>query len=395
MSAGHGPKAKEIVADHWKAEAVHGWNTPFGWMAKHGAYICLLGCDEDRNTFLHFIEAVNELPYLRETSAEFEIGGKKITKTWKYYPGPHRDFIGLECLLRDAKAITQFQLGNAQVRLMRADQIFQVLQEEFEADPAAALCDNPECADCVRQRAALYAAKTSRLLPGILSASSRLAGRYVPEMIENLKAAGIKYIELDYIQGKAAANMKGTKLAEIVAELANEGIGVTALRVPFISDAPQAIVDKAKEANIGTVILPAFQYEAIKVPRGMKLLFANGVQTAVSAANAFAAYKKASGFVFNPANFAAAGEMPFLKSYKAGRFIKSMVQLDVVDAKWSGEETEFARGNAEIKEMLSIMRCNGFPAANGKCVITLGGGAKYPGNLREAAADLEYLLDNM
>ena len=72
-----------------------------------------------------------------------------------------------------------------------------------------------------------------------------------------------------------------------------------------------------------------------------------------------------------------------------------MVQMDVVDAKWDGEETEFARGNAEIKEMLSIMRCNGFPAAKGKCVITLGGGAKYPGTLREAAADLEYMLDNM
>ena len=127
----------------------------------------------------------------------------------------------------------------------------------------------------------------------------------------------------------------------------------------------------------------------------MRLLFSNGIQTGVSAAKAFDAFRKAAGFVFNPANFAAAGEMPFLKSYKSGRFIKTMVQLDVVDAKWDGEATEFARGNAEIKEMLSIMRCNGFPGANGKCVMTLGGGATYPGTLREAAADLEYLLDNM
>lgn len=390
-----GPKAKEIVKDHWKADTVHGWNTPFGWMAKNGAYICLLGCDEDRNTFLHFIEAVNKLPYLRDATAEVEVGGKKIKKTWKYYPGPHRDFIGLECLLREANAITQFQLGNAQVRLMRADRIYEVLQDEFEADPAAALCDNPECADCVMQRAKLFEAKASRLLPGILTASSRLAGRYVPEMIENLKAAGIKYVELDYVQGRAAANMKGSELADVVAELSRGGIAVSALRVPFISDEPQAIVDKAKEAKIGMVILPAYPYEAIKMPKGMKLLFANGVQTAVSAANAFAAYKKAFGFAFNPANFAAAGEMPFLKSYKAGRFIKTMVQLDIVDAKFNGEETELACGNAEVKEMLSIMRCNGFPAVKGQCVISLGGGAKYPGTLREAASDLEYLLDNM
>lgn len=391
-----GPKAGEITKDHWKAETAHGAGTPFAWMTEHGAYICLIGCDEDRNTFLHSIEAVNKLAYLRDVSAEITDGkGKKIVKTWKYFPGPHRDFIGLECLLRDANAITQFQLGNAQVRLMRADQIFAVLQEEFAVDPAAALCDNPECGDCVTQRAALYADKIAKLLPGKLAASSRLAGRYVPEMIENLKASGIKYIELDYIQGKAAANMKADALKAAVSELAAAGIGVTALRVPFISDAPEAIVELAKAAGISTIILPAYKYAPIKMPKGMKLLFANGVQSAVSAADALDTFKKADGFVFNPANFAAAGEMPFLKSYKVGRFIKSVVQLDIVDAKWTGEATTYARGNAEIKEMVSILRCNGMPAAKQNSVMTLGGGAVYPGTLREAAADFEYLLDNM
>ena len=184
-------------------------------------------------------------------------------------------------------------------------------------------------------------------------------------------------------------------LKAAVDELRRGGIAVSALRVPFVSDAPQAMAEKAKAAGISTLILPAANYAAIKKPRGMRLLFANGVQTAVSAANAFSAYKKADGFVFNPANFAAAGEMPFLKSYKAGRFIKTMVQLDIVDAKWDGQATELARGNAEIKEMVSIMRCNGFPSAKGNCVMTLGGGSVYPGTLREAAADFEYILDNM
>ena len=79
-----GPKAKELVADHWKADTVHGWGTPFGWMAKNGAYICLMGCDQDRNTFLHFVEAVNELSYMEDVTAEVEDdNGRKIKKTWK------------------------------------------------------------------------------------------------------------------------------------------------------------------------------------------------------------------------------------------------------------------------------------------------------------------------
>ncbi len=391
-----GPKAKELVADHWKADTVHGWGTPFGWMAKNGAYICLMGCDQDRNTFLHFVEAVNELSYMEDVTAEVEDdNGRKIKKTWKYYPGPHRDFIGLECLLRNANAITQFSLGGAQCRLMRADRIFEVLQEEFEADPAAALCDNPECGDCVRQRAALYADKMERLLPCRLAASSRLAGRYVPEMIENLKASGIKYVELDYIQGRAAANMTSASLKAAVAEFSAAGIEVSAMRVPFVSDAPAAIIGLAAAAGIKVVILPAAAYGPFEMSSDVKLLFFNGVQTAVSAAEAYAAFGKADGFVFNSANFASAGEMPFLKSYKTGRFIKNMVQLDVVDGTWDGSETVYARGNGEIKEMVSIMRCNGFPAANDYCFMTLGGGTQYPGTLREAAADFEFMLENM
>ena len=93
---------------------------------------------------------------------------------------------------------------------------------------------------------------------------------------------------------------------------------------------------------------------------------------------------------FNPAAFAKAGEMPFLYSYKAGRFIKTMGQLDIVDSTWDGDEQELACGNAEVKEMMSILRCHNFSG-----FFCIGGGAAYPGTLEDAVDDFVYLLDNM
>ena len=73
-----------------------------------------------------------------------------------------------------------------------------------------------------------------------------------------------------------------------------------------------------------------------------------------------------------------------------GRFIKIMGQLDVVDAVWDGTVKTLARGNGEIKELMSILRCHNFAG-----FFCLGGGSGYPGTLKEAADDLIWLLDNM
>jgi hypothetical protein len=96
------------------------------------------------------------------------------------------------------------------------------------------------------------------------------------------------------------------------------------------------------------------------------------------------------GFVFNPANFVRAGEMPFLQSWKLGRFIKTAQQLDIVDMTWDERYTTLAGGNAEVKELVSIVRCHNFSG-----FMTLGGGGSYPGTLTEAVADFTELLDTM
>lgn len=80
---------------------------------------------------------------------------------------------------------------------------------------------------------------------------------------------------------------------------------------------------------------------------------------------------------------------PF-SAYHANRFINYMAQLDVNDGTRDGISTRLACGRAEIKEIISILRCRKFDG-----VLTIGGGSLYPATPQEAVADFTALLDNM
>ena len=391
-----GGRAKELMKDHLKADTAHGIGSPFEKIAAAGGQICLFGVDMDRNTMLHSVEALLELPYLRtvQTTSK-DAKGKDVTRTWKYYPGPHRDFIGLDAMLR-LEGITQMaRIGDAQVRLIDAQAMMDALLEVGSDDPAFALCMNPSCADCVAQRAAIAKANFAKE-SFKLSASSALCGRYVPEMIENLNAAGISYIELDYIQGQSAAYIAADKLKSAVAELAAAGIQISALRVNALPADLEKKLEAWKDAGISRVIVPLSNAsdETEKLFKKAKIQL-DFVNTGMNSANAAAALAKATAsrkdkkaFVFNPAEFALAGEHPFLGSWKIGRFIKTTAQLDLTDAKWDGTPAKLAQGNGEVLEMLSILRCANFAG-----FVTLAGGHAYPGTLAEAAAQLSAALE--
>lgn len=385
-----GAKAEEICRGHWQADTAHGHGTPYMRIAEMNGYICLLGVDQDRNTTLHTVEALAELPYLSDTTHTFKVDGKEITKTWKYYPGPHRNFIGVDKLLGDAGLMKIARIGNAQVRLMPAQEVIELLVSFAEEDPALFLCDNPSCADCVRQRAAIFADQMEQE-SFTLTASSQLAGRYIPEMIENLRRCGVKNIELDYVQGRACAQMSVDALKRAVDELTAAGITVTGLRVPAVPASPEKLVSLVTECGIKRVILPmAYAGAAAKAlnAAGIAVSFANICQSALLVKEEMTKFREEmpAGLTFNPANFAIAGEMPFLQSYKIGRCIKFIEQLDIVDGKWDGEITRLAKGNAEIRELISILKCSNFSG-----YFCLGGGKRYPGTLEEAVKEFQQI----
>ncbi len=389
-----GADAEALCRDHWRAETAHGKNTPFTRLAEMGGYVCLLGVDQDRNTSLHSVEALLELPYLCDTSRTFTLpDGDEVTKTWKYYPGPHRDFIGIDRYFRESGAMKIQRIGNSQVRLIKSGDLLEIGLALGKKDPAFVLCDNPACADCVKQRAAIFADRISKEAFK-LTASSRLAGRYVPEMIENLQAAGINMVELDYIQGRACAFMSPEILAGYAAGFAAAGITVSALSAEVVPDEPAALVALAEAAGCKQLILPVGAFEAAEaaVAAGLTVIFRNSNQTALAVSAALGEFTKKfpAGACFNPAAFTKAGEKPFLNSYRKGRFIKIIKQLDIVDALWDGTLTPLARGNGEVKELMSILRCHNFSG-----YFCLGGGCGSPVSLKEAAKSMLELLENM
>ncbi|NOY81286.1 MAG: AAC(3) family N-acetyltransferase [Kiritimatiellaeota bacterium] len=391
-----GKDAAEICADHWKAETAHGAGTPYTRIAARGGYVCLLGVDQDRNTTLHTVEALLRLPYLKTTSeTTFETPEGTVARSWKYFPGPHRDFIGLDRVLRESGKLRIGRIGSAVVRLIRSRDLIDISLEVGRRDPAFVLCDNPNCTDCVLQRAALRQDRFSRehFTP---VAAAGLAGRYVPEIVENVRAAGVTGIELDMLEGKPVQALNPDKLAGAIGDFREAGCPVASLRFSAVPNRIESVLEIAAAAAVPRLVLPlshlAERFLATAVETGITLSFFNIGMAAEAAAELLLDLRKRglpARFTFNAANFARAGEKPFLHSFrtKVRRFVD---QLDVEDCLFDGRPTPLARGNAEVKELISILRCTGFSGP-----LVLGTGNRPVADLRETVARFDELLQAM
>ena len=387
-----GASAKKICMNHWKADTVHGAGTPYLKIAGLDGYILLLGVDQDRNTTMHSVEALLQLPYLQPVSGTVKTGKGEFEKTWQYYPGPHRDFIGLDKLLRDSGKMKTGKIGNAAARLIKSQDLIDLLLEAGINDPAFCLCENPECADCVAQRAAIYRADMSKE-DFKLASSSSLAGKYVPEMIDNLQAAGIDYVELDFIQGLPAHLLSVDKLRKIIQDFAESNIRISGIRLPGVPAEIKSVSDLAEKCGIDRIILPVCSNAselAATAAAGIAVSFYNSATTGQYAGEIMQQLKKDSinaGFTFSPAGFARCGEKPFLQTYRIGKFRKYIEQLDIEDSTFTGVPAKLARGNAELKELVSILRCSGFSG-----FMTLSAANRAVGNIAETAAAFRKLL---
>jgi aminoglycoside 3-N-acetyltransferase len=391
-----GRKAAEICQDHWKAETAHAEGTPYVRIAQLGGYVCLMGVDQDRSTTLHTVEELLRLPYLKTTKkTTFKTEEGEVTKEWKLFPGPHRDFIGLDRLFRGSGKMKTGRVGNSEVRLMKSQELIDVAVAAGLENKAFVLCDNPNCADCVAQRADITRDRLSKE-SFRLAASAGLAGRYVPQMIANLKASGIGLVELDFIEGQPVHLLKTDKIQKAVRELREAGCEVSALRSCAVLTDNVKFLDLGRDCGVLRAVMPLGADSASVAEE------ARGHGIAVSFYNLGMESKKVSdtilemhqkglqfGHTFNAAGFAAAGEKPFLFSYKQKlrRFID---QLDIEDALFDGSPARLAEGNAEIKEMISILRCASFSG-----LMVLGQRNRFVANLRDTVARLIALLDSM
>lgn len=392
-----GKDAEKICAKHWEADIAHAEDTPYTRIADMGGYICLMGVDQDRNTTLHTVEELLRLPYLEESSvAAFETPeGKTVSKSWKFFPGPHRDFIQLDSILRESGKMKTFMIGNAVTRLIKSREMIDIMLETGRKNPAFALCSNPNCADCVKQRAnlkrSIFSEESFKL-----SVSAALAGRYVPEIVENMKAAGVDAVELDYLNGMPFNLLKKDFIARAIMEFKENKISVSSFRFQAIPENFSEMLDLALNNSVDRIIIPlAGNFEsaiAEAEEKGVSVSLFNTNISSIAVSEALLKLKEKGlkpKFTFNAANFALSGEKPFLKSYKQKlkRFID---QLDIEDALFSGIFETPANGNAEIKEMISILRCASYSG-----FMTLGAKNRIVSNLNDTVSSFISLLKTM
>lgn len=390
-----GQHAEDICRDHWKAESPHGLNTPYTRIAGLGGLVCLAGVDFNSNTTLHTVEALLELPYLEEYQLSFETRDGPMTRHWKYVPGAHRDFLKAEAALRERELVRMGGVGECVVRVIPGQPMINTLIEIVRGDPAFFLCGNPNCRDCVRQRALIRRARLGKER-FTLAASSALAGRYASEIAEQLGGCGLTAVELDVLEGVPVHRLPAPVLRAAVATLRQEGFRITALRATTLPESVAAFMDLAVENKIDRIVIPlvpaAEAYVRAAAERGLCLSFSNSIQSTAMTSRILLSLDEAgleTGFTCNPAAFAATGEHlnQFVLHSKIAHFLD---QVDLADGCFDGTPQPLGEGHGDIKGIVSKLRCASF-----KGVLTLGAGNRAFGGLMDAVKRFEAMLAAM
>jgi len=357
-----GAGAEDICAGHEATLTAHAEGSPYWKIAERGGYVLLVGVDQDRNTTLHAAEEVVRSPYLTTHTAAMIVKGKTREVTYELFPGPHRDFIGIDRELRRRGVVKIGRIGASVVRLMRAKDLIETTVDMLRRDPTAVLCDNPACAACVRQRAAIWRQQIEQE-SFTLSVRSQMAGRYPAEISERLQLCGLRHVEIDLVVGRSLGRLRDRHFSRLVTDLHEAGIEVSSVRLRAVPSSLDRVIERCDALKAPIVVVPASARGEVIEAIGNAGLTPALENVAMGkeefGARLTAAHAAGVRAAFNPAEFARVGENPFLTGYK--RPVRKFVGLlYVCDGLFDGRPTPLARGNAEIKELVSILRCASF-----------------------------------
>jgi hypothetical protein len=283
--------------------------------------------------------------------------------------------------LRRSGAEVVGKVAGALSRLIDAKKMHDVAIAGLADDPAFVLCDNPNCADCVMQRRRIRLAK----LKGedyTLSALASSVSAYPDEIAAELSRAGIRDLVVDRLYGKPVWAIDRMKLVRALEALSGEDVKVGAVYAlpdpaQFEKMLETVAVLRPEEVIVTLPSEPGAFVEAAQ-GRGLPILFENATLPSSCCLGLLKSAGEGQRCAFNPAAFAMLGEKPFGRAYRAG-LRRRVGMLFVNDATFGGEYTLPGGGNAEIKELISILRCRSF---SGRMVIATGpGGPRFRDSL--------------
>jgi aminoglycoside 3-N-acetyltransferase len=139
-----GPASVQLTRGHEYSPTPCAADSPYGRLANHGGYILLLGAGHQSNTSMHMVEELAAVPYhLQEQPVRARVARDDgqweeiVTRLhlWRW----HRDFPGVEPLLRAAGAQRDGQVGQAHCRLVDARAMRDLLVPMLRRDPLTLL----------------------------------------------------------------------------------------------------------------------------------------------------------------------------------------------------------------------------------------------------------------
>lgn len=359
-----GRRATWFVENHVAAPTAHAEGTPYFKLYETGGKILLLGVDQDRSTFLHTAEELMRLPYLQPKAGTFrDQSGKVRTKSWSFFPGPHRDFIGLQKWLEDNGLVRKRRIGSCMAQLMECRPLLDALRQRLAQEPGLFISRNPNLPDGIWQQAAIRQARFQRE-SFTLAADSQFAGRYVEAMIESLKRAGIDQIVLSFVNRTAWDQASEAQRRWILRTLRAAKIKVAALKLPILNPARAAVLLKEAKTNVLVVPSPTAAGDVLNIAsQGIRVCLENVAMAGAALARHIETQARSRTDIraaFNPLAFAQVGENPFLHTYTKTRLKRHIGMLLVNDGWPTGQRTPLKEGLAEINELVSILRCRSF-----------------------------------
>ena len=405
--AGFGARAEEILSDHEKSAVPDGPETPYGRLITLGGKVLHIGCDLDTMTLLHTVEAELDLPYLRELEMQYvDASGEVRVLSIHRCPGGHRGgVLKFDRLFRAEGAMAVGTVGPAVCRLIDAPRAAAVMRREMTRDPGFALDENPHCADCVGYREKI--ARVSAGRPKVRRDAVANGGKSLESLLEEEKfrlsaplwavdanperaldqvaGAGISSVEVHAKQLDGATNLNG--------QLRAKGLELVAMRAPYASAVtPAERCEQAADLNAEQLHLrlpddldPAGLDESLlRLCRAaddheVDVLVGNpaGISPSEIAKRLRAIGATGVRMAYDPAAVALSGGSPFYSGLYKGpirRFVRHVDFRDAVAA--SGDPAVAGRGNAELVEILSNLRCRSFDGIF--CLWPMPGPSGFP-----------------
>jgi len=361
-----GPRAKEFVADHHRCRSPY-IGGPWDKAAFAGGYVLLLGVDQDRSTTLHVAEALAKAPYMNPARKKYvDRNGRVRTYRGTLYAGPHRNFIGIDPLLRRAGILKMTKIGNAVVRLMKGKELIDFCVARLKEDPTIFLTKNEGYYDGIMQRGRVRRARIEKEETFKLLVRTSSAGGNTEEVLWHAERAGAPALEVDLVDGRDVTKLSPRELAAFLKRVRARKLGVGAVRTLILTDAAfEACLRAAKALAAGAVVMPLTgpldllksRAAAAKKAR-LSLLLENVAISWQAAREMMKDLAPDAALAYNPANFAGAGQLPFLQCFHP---LKKYVRyVAVTDASPLGVPCLPGSGYGEVKEIMSILRCASF-----------------------------------